>query len=90
LIWRDVTNFAKEETDSKAEVNTMNWGLGSVPNPPNQVTGAVNFTSANKPTFYINLADPNSTPITELRVIVEGWARFDTDGYGRAELYSGN
>jgi hypothetical protein len=35
--------------------------------------------------------DPlTGTPNTELRVIVEGWARFDTDGKGRAELFSAN
>lgn len=90
FVWRDITNFAKEQIDTKAELNTMNWGLGSILRPPNQVTGAVNFTSASKPSLYINLSDPNSDPLTELRIIVEGWARFDTDGYGRAELYSGN
>lgn len=95
FIWRDITNFAKEETDTGDELNTMNWGLGAVVAPAAQPTGAVNFTTADRPTFYFDLAqapiDPlTGAPNTELRVIVEGWARFDTDGRGRGELYSGN
>ena len=99
-IWRDVTNFAKEEIDSQNQINTMNWGLGAIvskrfPGHDTQPTGNVNFTTADRPTFYINLApapiDPyTGSPNTELRVIEEGWARFDTDGRGRAELFSQN
>ena len=99
-IWRDVTNFAKEEIDSQSQINTMNWGLGAIvskrfPGHDAQPTGNVNFTTSDRPTFYINLApapiDPyTGSPNTELRVIEEGWARFDTDGRGRAELFSQN
>jgi hypothetical protein len=99
-IWRDVTNFAKEECDSQSEINTMNWGLGAIvpkrfPEHDGQPTGTVNFSTGDRPTFYINLApapmDPyTKAPNTELRVIEEGWARFDTDGRGRAELFSSN
>ena len=100
LVWRDITNFAKEENDTGCEMNTMNWTLGSIaplrfPGSSSQLTGAVNFTSADRPNFYIDLSLPPNDPLTgapntELRVIVEGWARFDTDGRGRAELFSGN
>ena len=99
-VWRDITNFAKEDNDTGIEINTMNWSLGAIaplrfPGASSQVTGAVNFTTADRPIFYINLSLPPSDPLTgapntELRVIVEGWARFDTDGKGRAELFSGN
>lgn len=100
LVWRDLVNYAKEGIDTQMEIGSMNWGLGAIaprrfPGHADQVTGAVNFTTADRPTFYIDLAaapvDPlTGTPNTELRVIVEGWARFDTDGKGRAELFSGN
>jgi hypothetical protein len=96
-VWRDVTNFAKEQHDTQAEISSMNWGLGSIapqrfPGHHGQVTGSVNFTTADRPTFYMNLnpapIDPaTSSPNTELRVIVEGKAEFDTDGEGRAELF---
>jgi hypothetical protein len=93
LVWRDITNFAKEDLDSGLEINTMNWTLGSLPTNKFtnvDVTGAVNFTTADKPTLYIDLAQPGRTSSTELFVIVEGWAEFRTDGKGRAELFSGN
>jgi hypothetical protein len=100
FVWRDITNFAKEETDTGLEINTMNWTLGSIaplrfPEAAGQVTGAVNFTTADRPVFYIDLSLPPIDPLTgapntELLVIVEGWSRFDTDGKGRAELFSGN
>jgi hypothetical protein len=95
-IWRDVTNFAKEETDSGLEINTMNWSFGSI--APKRFSdeltpGSVNFSTADKPTLYIDLARPGSlttTPSTELFVIVEGLCEFKTDGKGRAELLSMN
>jgi hypothetical protein len=53
--------------------------------------GSVNFTTADKPTLYIDLAKPGSPmPNTELFVIVEGLCEFKTDGKGRAELLSIN
>jgi len=91
-VWRDVTNFAKEDLDSGDEISTMNWTLGSLPTnkfTELDVTGSVNFTTADKPTLYIDLAQPGH-PSTELFVVVEGWAEFRTDGKGRAELFSGN
>lgn len=100
FVWRDITNFAKEELDTGTEISTMNWGLGPTAGATlgltkEQVTGGVNFTTADRPTLYINLGiapvDPlTGAPNTELRVIVEGWASFDTDGTGRASLFSLN
>ena len=95
LIWRDVTNYAKEDTDSGLEINTMNWSFGAIApsrftDIGSQVGGAVNFSSADKPTFFIDLAAPGTTASTELFVITEGWAELRTDGRGRAELLSMN
>jgi hypothetical protein len=54
-------------------------------------TGAVNFSTADKPTFFIDLASPGSaTATTQLNIIQEGWAQFQTDGKGGAELFSFN
>ena len=93
LVWRDITNFAKEDTDSGLEINTMNWTFGSI--APERfkdinLTGTVNFSTADKPSLYIDLTRPGPNPSTELFVIVEGWAEFRTDGKGRAELFSMN
>ena len=89
-VWRDITNFAKEDIDSGKEINTMNWGLGCVAPQKyefRQVDGTLNFTTADKATFYISLV---ASGPTELRVYVEGWGSFMTDGRGRAEVLSFN
>lgn len=90
LVWRDITNFAKEDLDSGTEINTMNWGLGSIAplRFESQITGAVNFTTADKPTFYIDLAVPDGTS-SELRVFVEGYTLYQIEK-GRGEPFSLN
>ena len=89
-IWRDVTNFAKEKTDSQTEIYTMNWGIGYV-SPQKysarQADGSINFTTADRPTLYISL---NGGVATELRAFVDSWGSFLTDGKGRAEVLSFN
>lgn len=100
MVWRDIVNFAKEGIDSGAEIHTMNWSLGSItpqrfPEAVNSPTGTVNFTTADRPTFYIELAaapiDPlTGAPNTELRVCVETWGVYQTDGKGRGEMFSAN
>jgi hypothetical protein len=89
-VWRDVTNYAKEEIDSKREIYTMNWGIGCV-SPQKyefrQADGSINFTTADRPTLYMTLAGGGPT---ELRVFVDGWGAFLTDGKGRAEVLSFN
>ena len=102
LVWRDITNFAKEDCDSGIELGTMNWSFGSTvqkrfAQPIGTAEGgSVNFTTADKPTLYIDLANPTKpglpaqTTSTELFVIIEGLCEFKTDGRGRAELLSIN
>lgn len=91
-VWRDVVCHAKEDLDSGLELSSMNWTLGDAvsrrPLDTKQPEGAINFTTADRPTFYIDLARPNSLS-TELRVIVEGWALYQTDA-GRGELFQLN
>jgi hypothetical protein len=96
-IWRDVVNYGKEQLDSGLELSTMNFTIGDIapkrfPDPVNeQPNGTINMTTADRPTFYIELANPETTPpITQLYVVTEGWALFQTDGKGRAELFSQN
>lgn len=88
-IWRDVTNFAKEQTDSQKEIYTMNWGIGytSPQKGVRQADGTLNFTTADRPTLYMTL---NPGPPTELRAFVDSWGSFLTDGKGRAEVLSFN
>lgn len=92
FVWRDLMNYSKEECDSGLEIYSMNWTLGDMPRlrfDIKDATGAVNFTTADKPTFYIGLTNPGTTT-TQLNVIQEGWTEYDTDGKGGAELFSFN
>lgn len=99
IVWSDLTNVSKEDIDSGLPIYTMNWTLGSIPKgrfTPDVAsgevpTGAVNFTTADKPTFLINLTlPPDGSTSSELRVFTEGWSIFQTDGNGRAEQFSLN
>jgi hypothetical protein len=94
-VWRDLTNYAKEDCDSGLELNTMNWTLGATPRgrPELDKIGTVNFSTADKPTFFIDLANPGiaiAKQTTQLNIIQEGWGQFQTDGKGGAELFSFN
>ena len=97
FVWRDLVNYAKEDSDSGLEIYTMNWTLGDMPalryeKDAKDTTGAVNFSTADKPTFYIDLSNPGSPNqnTTQLNVIEEGWCEYNTNGKGGAELFSFN
>jgi hypothetical protein len=99
FVWSDITNYAKEDIDSETHIYTMNWGLGDIPKGrfgPDVAageipTGTVNFTTADRPSLYMNLTlPPDGSTSSELRVYVEGWSIFQTDGHGRAEQFSLN
>jgi hypothetical protein len=92
-----LTNYAKEDIDSGLEIYTMNWTLGNTPKQRPELlttTGAVNFSSADKPLFFIDLANPGTaspaTATTQINIIQEGWGQYQTDGKGGAELFSFN
>ena len=102
MVWRDLTNLAKEEIDTGLEISSMNWTLGAIaplrfptagPSGSEQPTGTINMTTADRATFYIDASNPGAQaqpPITQLFVITEGWAVFETDGKGNADLMSQN
>jgi len=94
-VWRDITNFAKEDIDSQIQINSMNWGLGYT-GKEREVDGSINMSTADKPTLSLGLLVPTTVNMadnsyqTEVRVFTEGWTSFKTDGKGRAELLSFN
>ena len=100
MVWRDLTNLAKEDIDTDSEISSMNWTLGAIaplrfPTAGSnaQPTGTINMTTADRPTFYIDATSPGDSPMapfTQLFVIAEGWAQFETDGKGGADLMSQN
>ena len=94
LVWRYLVQHAKEERDSGLPFAIMNWTVGDVRSRrqpfARQPEGSVNFTTADRPTLYIELNDilvggKNSV----LHSIVETWACMITENY-RATLWFGN
>lgn len=92
LVWRFLVALAKEERDSGLPFAIMNWTVGDVRSRrqpfARQPEGSVNFTTADRPTLYVELNDvvgKNSV----LHSIVETWACMVTEEY-RATLWFGN
>ena len=94
LVWRYLVALAKEERDSGLPFAIMNWTVGDVRSRrqpfARQPEGSVNFTTADRPTLYIELNDilvgaKNSV----LHSIVETWGCMITEQY-RATLLFGN
>ena len=83
LLWNKLQHLAKEERDPGPGLGTMNWDLGDLRGREgpyqHQPEGAINFTTADRPTMYTDLADVPVDPVsgqksTEMRVIVDSWA----------------
>ena len=95
LIWNSLDNHAKEERDSGMRLATINFGYGEkkgvrAPSYNRQPDGTINFSTADKPTLFMQLTDiVNGTKRSELRVIVETWAVFSVSD-GRGGLKFGN
>ena len=92
LVWDNLVKHAKEERDSGLPFAIMNWTVGDVKTRrqpfARQPEGSVNFTTADRPTLYMELNDTigkNSV----LHSIVETWACMITEDY-RATLWFGN
>jgi hypothetical protein len=92
LVWNKLVVHAKEERDPGLPLAIMNWTIGDVRSRrqpfARQPDGSVNFTTADRPTLYIELNDTlghNSV----LHSIVETWACMVTENY-RATLWFGN
>jgi hypothetical protein len=95
LIWNSIDNHAKEERDSGMRIATINFGYGEkkgvrAPSYNRQPDGTINFSTADKPTLFMQLTDIiNGTKRSELRVIIETWAVFSVVD-GRGGLKFGN
>lgn len=95
LVWNNLDNHAKEERDSGMRLATIHFGYGEkkgvrAPSYNRQPDGTINFSTADKPTLFMQLTDiVNGTKRSELRVIVETWAVFSVSD-GRGGLKFGN
>lgn len=99
LVWRDLIHHAKEERDPGIGFGEMNWDLGDqrgrrAPLLERQPEGSINFTTADRPTLYVDLAavpadSVAGKPSTEMTAIVDAWALYSIEG-DRGVLKYGN
>jgi hypothetical protein len=93
LVWKDISQLVKDEKPSGLNIGTMKWSTGekygTIYPAPRQPEGTVNFSTADRPTLHIELANIRPNPLTgqrrsEFRVFTEGWAVYDIrEGRGR-------
>jgi hypothetical protein len=100
-VWQDIMAYAKDENDSGYNIGEFRWNLGDLYSeirPFGRVpNGTVNFTSADRPTLYVQLNNVPFLPSsgmsrqrkTELRVFMEGWNVYEIER-GRGRLLFAN
>lgn len=91
IIWNQLQMLAKEERYPGGGLGVMNWGLGDLRGerqPAKQPDGTLNFSTADRPTLYVNLADPGENS-TQLKVVVDSWAMYEVEK-GRGSLRYAN
>jgi hypothetical protein len=87
-----MSQLVKDEKASGLNIGEMKWTTGekygTVYPTPRQPEGTINFTTADRPTLYIELANIRPDIIgqrkSEFRVFTEGWNVYDIqEGRGR-------
>jgi hypothetical protein len=99
LVWNTITAHAKQERVSTIRgIGSMDWSTGekygAVYPAARLPEGTVNFTTADRPTFYIELANITTNPLlqqrkAEMRVLTEGWNVYVVER-GRGRLLFSN
>jgi hypothetical protein len=98
IVWQDIQSYAKDEIDTGYNIGEFRWDLGDMYNqvrPFSRVpNGTVNFTTADRPTIYVQLNNvpPQTTTgerKSEFRVFMEGWNVYEFNE-GRARLLFAN
>lgn len=93
FLWEDICQLVKDEKGSGLGIGEMKWSTGAnygvIYPAPRQPEGTVNFTTADRPTLYLELAnirgnDVNQKRNCEFRVFTESWNVYDVrEGRGR-------
>jgi hypothetical protein len=93
FVWQDLEELSKDEKASGTGIGEMKWSTGDnygvIYPAPRQPEGTVNFTTADRPTIYLELANIRGDPLdgkrkSEFRVFTEGWNVYDVrEGRGR-------
>jgi hypothetical protein len=98
FLWQNIVQLVKDEKASGKEIGSMKWSrgeqYGTIYPAPRTPEGTVNFTTADRPTLYVELANINTNPTltqrkSELRVFTEGWDVYEVSG-GRGRLLFAN
>jgi len=84
IIWNTLAQHAKEDRYSGVGLGIMSWDLGEQKGKKipyaRQPEGSVNFSTADRPTLYIELQKiAGSNRNTEMRLIVDVWSCYETD-----------
>jgi hypothetical protein len=97
-VWRNMVSLAKDEIDTGYLFGEMRWNLGDLWERERPVSrlpeGGVNFSTADRPTLYIQLADIPVSKVSgikeaELRVFCEAWNMYVIEG-GRGRMMFAN
>jgi len=92
FVLQDMSQLVKDEKASGLHIGEMKWTTGekygTVYPCPRQPEGTVNFTTADRPTLYVELANVRPDIMgrrkSEMRVFTEGWDVYDIrEGRGR-------
>jgi hypothetical protein len=93
LVWNQLTPWSKQERVGPVGVGEMRWSLGDqmdVSYPSYRLPeGTVNFTTADRPTLYVELANVPVHPLhaqrlVEMRALSEAWNVYEIkEGRGR-------
>ncbi len=97
-VWQDIEAFAKDERDCGRHQNEIRWSLGAQYERETpavrQLEGAVNFSTADRPTLQMNLQNILHNPLTgqratRMQVCTEQWAVMEVKD-GRCRLLFAN
>jgi hypothetical protein len=91
-VWQDVEAHAKQERYSGRAIGTMNWSYGSqhTHHGPREInpTGTLNFTSADRPTIYVDLAQVAGVTNTQMNLVVDGYGTYSVRDKRGGLLYA--
>ena len=84
FVWNAISQHAKEDRYGGNGLGIMNWDLGEqrgrTPPYARQPEGSINFSTADRPTVYLELQQiAGSNRNTEMRLIVDTWAVYETE-----------
>jgi hypothetical protein len=84
-VWNSITQWAKHERGTDIHIGSMMWSTGddygAIYPAKRSPEGTINFTTADRPTLFIELANITTNPLlaqrkAEMHVVLEGWNNY--------------